>query len=312
MEKLSKFYLSLDRHRMEDSIERIIAHRDKFQAWGSVLSILSLLAAVWVTAPTLQVDIPLAGGAKANINAGYIIALAPVFIAFSQLWALGSLVSMRRYQLEIINLQTDISPTTVLSVLGPLSIYGDLHRSEYSPFIRLVNSARRGRSIVFFLIPAIAQIIILSHMFNNLMYFDKEKEIVRFEKLDENGKLSVDNWSIETKKVNLIETLFSKYPEGGNNYTLQNSGLNEFCGAYIYLSHLKKLNDRNESQKEVYAKLKEADLHCVPIEFPKFELALNSWINIFMIFLSFYVSWVGARYYSGRGIMISNNLRDSK
>lgn len=293
---------------MEIGIDRIIAHRDKFQAWGSLLSILALLAAVWVTAPTLQIEIPLAGGAKANINAGYIIALGPTFIAFGQLWGLGSLVSMRRYQMLIAESEKNVSPLHRPSVLGPLSTDDQLKSNNCPPyFLKQINITRWGRSTVFFVLPVLAQIIIVSHMFNNLMYFNKDKEIVKFEKLDEKGRLEAKNWSIKTSKVGLAVALFSKYPEGGNNYTLQNSGLNEHCGAYIYLSHLKKINDRNESQKQVYRKLKEAELHCVPIEFPKFELALNSWVNLFMLLLSSYASWIGAKYYAGRGVSITKD-----
>jgi hypothetical protein len=259
---------------MDNAIERIIAHRDKFQAWGSVLSVLALVAAMWVTAPTLQVNIPLAGGASASINAGYIIALGPTFIAFGQLWSFGSLVAMRQYQTKMLandnNLEKD--GPRLLSIMGPLSSFANKPENDTSrALIRQTSSARRGRSIVFFIVPILAQIIIVSHMLNNLMYFDKDAEIARFEQLDEQGKLLLNNWGIETNKVSVTETLLSKYPEGGNNYTLENSGLNEFCGAYLYLSHLKKLVNRTAVQEEVYKKLKDADIHCVPIEFPKYE-----------------------------------------
>lgn len=290
---------------MDNAIERIIAHRDKFQAWGSVLSVLALVAAMWVTAPTLQVNIPLAGGASASINAGYIIALGPTFIAFGQLWSFGSLVAMRQYQTKMLandnNLEKD--GPRLLSIMGPLSSFANKPENDTSrALIRQTSSARRGRSIVFFIVPILAQIIIVSHMLNNLMYFDKDAEIARFEQLDEQGKLLLNNWGIETNKVSVTETLLSKYPEGGNNYTLENSGLNEFCGAYLYLSHLKKLVNRTAVQEEVYKKLKDADIHCVPIEFPKYELALNFWINFAMLILSLYVSWKGAKYYAAKDL----------
>lgn len=290
---------------MDNAIERIIAHRDKFQAWGSVLSVLALLAAMWVTAPTLQVNIPLAGGASASINAGYILALGPTFIAFGQLWSFGSLVAMRQYQIKMIandnNLDKD--GPHLLSIMGPLSSFANKPENNTSrTLIRQTSSARRGRSIVFFMVPILAQIIIVSHMLNNLMYFDKDAEIARFEQLDEQGKLLLNNWGIETKEVSVTETLFSKYPEGGNNYTLENSGLNEFCGAYLYLNHLKKVVNRTTVQEEVYKKLKDADIHCVPLEFTKYELALNFWVNFAMLILSLYVSWKGAKYYAGKDL----------
>ena len=210
--------------------------------------------------------------------------------------------------MELVRENQDISKYSInhLTLLGPLSSsYNSITDQRSHSFRRQINNARRGRSLVFFFIPVLAQIVIVSHMLNNLMYFDKDTEIARFEQLDSDGKLSVDNWGINTHKVVLADTLFSKYPKGGNNYTLQNSGLNEFCGAYIYLSHLKKVANRNNVQQEAYEKLKDAELHCVPLEFPKFELALNTWINIFMLFTSIYVSWLGARYYAGKYILES-------
>ena len=213
---------------------------------------------------------------------------------------------MRQYQTKMLandnNLEKD--GPRLLSIMGPLSSFANKPENDTSrALIRQTSSARRGRSIVFFIVPILAQIIIVSHMLNNLMYFDKDAEIARFEQLDEQGKLLLNNWGIETNKVSVTETLLSKYPEGGNNYTLENSGLNEFSGAYLYLSHLKKLVNRTAVQEEVYKKLKDADIHCVPIEFPKYELALNFWINFAMLILSLYVSWKGAKYYAGKDLI---------
>jgi hypothetical protein len=53
---------------------------------------------VWITAPTLEVDLPLASEAKVKLNVGYVLALGMPAITVVYAWIMGTLVTMRRYQ----------------------------------------------------------------------------------------------------------------------------------------------------------------------------------------------------------------------
>lgn len=285
---------------MEEIINRVVAHRDRFQSWGLFISILALLAAVWITAPALEVEIPLVGGAKASINAGYVMVLGPTFIAFAQCWSIGSLVAMRRYQLSALKEHKDISDSEKLSIFGPLVS----NKTEYEKHMELpsISLFRKSRSIIFFLVPALAQIIILSNMLDNLHYYNEDIELVRFKQLSTEDKAVEGNWGLKTEPISIAQFLTSKYPEKGSSYTLQNSGLNNMCGAYIYFKHLKLKTTLTEDELPIFNRLKDANPKCVPMEFPRFELALNTWINIIMLFFSVTASYIGMNLYSSRGL----------
>jgi hypothetical protein len=87
---------------LETALGRIEKLRDRFALLGSVLAVACVLAAIWVRAPTLEIELPLGAEAKASFNVGYVLAIGIPAITIVYAWISGTLVSMRRYQLEVI------------------------------------------------------------------------------------------------------------------------------------------------------------------------------------------------------------------
>jgi hypothetical protein len=87
---------------LETALEKFEKLRDRFALLGSVLAVACVLAAIWVRAPTLEIELPLGAEAKASFNVGYVLAIGIPAITVAYAWISGTLVSMRRYQLEVI------------------------------------------------------------------------------------------------------------------------------------------------------------------------------------------------------------------
>jgi hypothetical protein len=279
---------------MEHGIERITTHRERFQTWGLLISVLSFLAAVWVTAPTLQIDIPLAGGAKASINAGYVVSLGPLFIAFSCLWAIGSLVSMRRYQESVMLGPEKLSSTQLISITGPLS------KKAWNDGLY-----RKARSVIFFIVPTLAQLVIALNTFNHLHYYNDKNEIEKFKLFNSEKRSDSTNWGLDTTPVKLEDFFFSKYPVKGASYTLQNSDLNKECGLFMYEEYLNKKIELSADEQQLVSRIQSIGPTCVPAEFPVIELALNTWINMLMLVLTVWLAFQGSRLYAGTGLIQS-------
>ncbi len=55
------------------TLEGIARYCDRFSRWALVIAFVSVVAALWTTAPALDVNLSLVGGAKVGINVGYVI-----------------------------------------------------------------------------------------------------------------------------------------------------------------------------------------------------------------------------------------------
>jgi len=94
------------RHEAQEhvALERVGKLRDRFSLSSTALAVVAALMAVWVRAPTLEIELPL-GEAKASFNVGYVLALGIPVIAIVYALAIGNLVIARRYQYEILHAQ---------------------------------------------------------------------------------------------------------------------------------------------------------------------------------------------------------------
>ncbi|WDE11040.1 hypothetical protein [Thalassomonas haliotis] len=288
---------------VEELIGRVVTHRDRFQAWGLVISILSLFAAVWVRAPTLEISIPLAGGAQASLNAGYIIALGPTIITFSMCWSIGALVAMRRYQLLAIFDTKKLEKHQELSILGPLSAPDLLPEKD-----KITKLFRKNRAAVFFILPVLAQIAIISTMFNDLHYYSKDSLIDSFKKetVSQLKKRALVN--IDTNEIHTLDFFYKEQPESKSHYTLENSNLNKQCGMFYLLEHLNEsVLTLNKDRRELRKDLLDINPKCVPADFPRFTLFLNTWINLLMFVLSIVLAIFGNRLYSSKRVSLDLN-----
>ncbi|WP_417878455.1 hypothetical protein [Vibrio sp.] len=237
---------------MNEYIASLVIHRERFQSWGLVISFLSLITAIWTRAPELEVEIPLLMGAKATINVGYVVSLAPTLIAFSLFWVLGALISMRRYQVALMKSGKNFEPCELVSILGPLCDDHDNQSTNKDKVLYyLYKPARKIRVFYFFVLPIISQLVIINTMFMDLAFYHKEKFL-------NNITFQTTDRIIEASKFNPRDvkdlgywTFFSKVTtEKGADYTLSFNELNKNCGMYFYLEYLDK-RISNLSKEEI-------------------------------------------------------------
>src|SRR5581483_4021234 len=142
--------------------------RDRFALLGSALAVACVLAAVWVRAPSLEIEIPLAE-AKASLNVGYVLALGIPTITVVYAWITGTLVSMRRFQAEIVRRLSMVNEDERRLVLLRLQ---DSHRPEPAPKWSIERAAGIVTSMVhlfvLFVIPGLACIWIAVAYFTQL------------------------------------------------------------------------------------------------------------------------------------------------
>jgi hypothetical protein len=73
-------------------------YRDRFSAWSLVLGFMSFTMAVWTTAPSLEVKLPLVAGTDVSINIGYILSIGIPVLTLAVGLTYSMLFTMRTYQ----------------------------------------------------------------------------------------------------------------------------------------------------------------------------------------------------------------------
>ena len=282
----------------EHAIEQILAYRGRFQSWGTGLSIVALIAAAWTTAPSLRVEIPLALGAKADINVGYVLALGPALIAGAFLWNLGSLVAMRRYQDALHGSADPPAGAAWISLVGPLARVSPGSFSHWTA--RALGVASSGiRVVVLFVLPAAAQVAIVNAWVTNLHWFTKETA-KRDVEASVSSKTPDANARTSTQKVGALEMFVTGAGTGSRIYTIQNSGFNRRCAQRVVLDELNDRSDLAPAEESQRSRLDTLNPECVALAFPRYELVLNSWVNVISAFvvillgmpgLALYLSW---------------------
>src|SRR5262245_46777276 len=104
-------------------IARVEQHRDRFSASALVVGVIAVILAVWTTAPTLDVAVPLVGGAHVGFNIGYVLAGGNVVLGLAMAWLVTTLLSMHRLQEAIIQEAESrgerLTPTQRRQLMGP-------------------------------------------------------------------------------------------------------------------------------------------------------------------------------------------------
>ncbi len=303
---------------IQDSLDRINTHRDRFTAWGLVIGFLSFLAAMWAAAPTLQIEIPLLAGAKANLNAGYVLAVGPAFIALSLSWAVGALMAMYNYQISLIT-ETNfkkriLTPFELITILGPLN--SKETTSSNRAEVALDAIVKNLRTFVFFVLPVLAQLVINSHFFMHLVTFDEESSLAnlqsRIELEESRGKIYMpEDWRVTSIEIQFSEYLLGIKENWGDYYYIQNSGVERDCAQYYMLNYLSALDKKEASHGNLIRQLEKTNAKCVAKEYPQYELRLNALVNLFFLILTVAVSWKGAKMYIAHGLANLINCADS-
>jgi hypothetical protein len=301
---------------IEFALEKISTHRDRFVNWGTVLVTFIFFAGLWTTAPTLKIDLPFGGGAKTELNVGYIYSLGPIFILFTYGWAVGALVSMRRYQLSVINdaeLFCNLRPVHLISFYGPTAHFKNFKYKEGNVFNG--DIVYSFRLLILFIMPAIVQLLICGNMYVKFQYYT-ESEVINsvYEKYNSDNF----SWSLNTHEISPFIMFTSSMPiENGMSvedarYTVENSGLNRECSQKIVKIELEKSQKLRDQYKDIYGDIKDKSFSCVPIEFPRFDLAANAWVNLFSLIGMVYLCFVGFIYYTGKYLSIGTKESHKK
>lgn len=300
---------------MNEFVSRLITHRERFQSWGLVISFLSLVAAVWTRAPEQEVEIPLFAGAKAAINAGYVVSFGPTFIALSLFWALGALVSMRRYQVGLMNSGKHFEACELVSILGPLSDDHKPSMNKEKKFHYIHKLTRKVRSFSFFVLPIVSQLVIINTMFMDLAFYDKVKFVENITLKTSTDRIK-ESSTFHPKDVKDLGywVFFSKVTaKEGADYTLSFNDLNENCGMYFYLEYLnERISNLTKSETKDRNNLKEIEPSCAALNFPNFHLAANTWVNLLMLLVTIIVSLYGSYLYAGKGLIFNEISKQEK
>ncbi len=238
-------------------LEKIAKYRDRFSAWSLVLGFLSFTLAIWTTAPSLEVKLPLVAGTDVNINIGYILSIGIPVLTFAVGLTYSALFTMREYQEGAIQKlkqeSTILGKSEALTLAGPLAFTSNKRGVE-----RLGYRISMGtRIFIFFVLPVLAQLWILV-AYTKLSVYTVESTIAHNSK-----KASKEDWSIH--KIRTLG-IFTEWEISRPEYAyLPDSTLERKC-AVIFAA-----NDKDKSE-------------CVYTNFPRFMPILN-WIANIVFFV---------------------------
>ena len=147
---------------LSHDLEKIAKFRDRFSAWSLVLGFLSFTLAVWTTAPSLEVKLPLVAGTEVSINIGYILSIGIPVLTFAVGLTYSALFTMRSYQegalekLDQVNIT--LGRSEALTLAGPLAFKSNKKCIEMLGYKITAGT----RIFIFFVLPILAQIWILA------------------------------------------------------------------------------------------------------------------------------------------------------
>ncbi|MEW8437357.1 MAG: hypothetical protein AB2689_04290 [Candidatus Thiodiazotropha taylori] len=256
-------------------LDKIAKYRDRFSAWSLVIGFLSFTLAVWTTAPSLEVELPLVAGTDVSINIGYILSIGIPVLTFAVGLTYSALFTMRSYQegaLEKIEQgSVFLGRSEALTLAGPLAFKRNKKSIE-----RLGYRISFGtRIFIFFVLPILAQIWILA-AYTNLSVYTVESTIAH-----NSDKTTKDNWNIHKIRTLGIFTEWEiSRPE--NTY-LPDATLERKCA-------------------DIFANKDEDNSGCVYSNFPRFMPILNGVVNLVFFVLLLLLVRAGYVIYVSRDI----------
>jgi len=304
---------------MEDTVgpalARIGHYRDRFSAGGLVIGFVSALMALWTTAPALDVSLPLVGGAQAGLNVGYVLMAGITVLAIAIMWLVGPLLSMRRLQeavLQDVERQSiSLSATQRRELLGPFVSENADKRWDLTGY----HFSAGIRYLIFFVCPLLGQFWIAEEYFRKVHAYDRDVVIDRIlgEASSRPEAIDPSKWRIDPKsKLSVTDYFARSKPKDAagrilSRFTVANSDLEKNCVQLWVLERLETAATRasiSDAQKRLASDLtsRTEDLKCVVDAFPRYELALNSWLNVFFFLLSLWIAKIAWSLYYSRGL----------
>lgn len=283
--------------------EKVIFYRDRFSAWGLVVSFVAFVAAVWTTAPTLEVDLPLVGGTNISLNVGYVLAAGMPFIGLAQAWLLGPILAMRSYQraaARIVEKGKELPEAHRLAIEG--KFVGTENLSHFETLVTRLSLA--FRLFILFIVPVLASLVIGIKYFGSLHVYHKgsvvscitDGEPIKSDSeglrdqlaipcdcgdLSKESRGNADEWRINPKRrISFAEYFFYNNFSSEATFVIPNSDLERDC-AQGWVNALPESGKPQEGGMNVSGKISpQKTPSCVVSSFPRFILVLNSWVNL--------------------------------
>jgi hypothetical protein len=243
-------------------LEQIEKLRDRFSAWGVALASVCIVAAVWVTAPTLEVKLPLASESEVTLNVGYVLAIAMPVITVAYAWILGALVTMRRYQSAALSASRESSNAAATAIRVQGSLLPRMARTRFERIVVVVVLAIR--LLILFAVPPLAEVWIGVRYFTDLQVYPEEK-------IDDQRRVLVGEHVLG---LGAFGASVPKKPR----FAITNGDLADAC--------------RDHWEKKVSASEK-----CVLDQFPRFVLPLTSYLNLVSFLAITVLALFGVRAY---------------
>jgi hypothetical protein len=251
------------------SLEQIEKLRDRFSSWGAAFASVCVVVAVWVTAPTLEVELPLASETKVSLNVGYVLAIAMPAITVTYAWILGALLSMRRYQAAVFS--EDDSSHAAVSAAAQIKVRGSLSPSlARGRFERSIVSVALGvRLLILFAIPPLSEGWIAVRYFTDLQIYPEHR-------LEQERRVSAAEHLLG---FGVVQWFSAGSPAPHElRFAITNGDLEQAC------------RDKWEGKGS-------STERCALDQFPRFVIPLTSWINALSLIAILLLSSFGARAY---------------
>ena len=298
---------------MDQSLSLISKYRDRFSAWGLVIGFLSLIVAVWTRAPGLEVQIPFVGGAQVGLNVGYVMMAGMILLALSMAWLIGPLLAMRRIQQAVLEElesgKATLSAPERREFLGAIAL-----DTSDGPWAKGVYRLATGiRYFVFFICPVLSIVgFIGNSYFLELEAIDKKQltEYVLNHSKNSQGHLTITGFPPELKeRITFIEYFLKSKPQNSNgeqlnDFVVEDSKMEKRCIQIWVRDFLQSKNKLLKGERKLLKNMKDVtgDEKCVFDDFPQYELAVNSWLNLIAVGLSVWIATIGWRLYFNKEI----------
>jgi hypothetical protein len=262
------------------ALERVGKLRDRFSLSVTALAVVATLMAVWVRAPTLEIELPL-GEAKASFNVGYVLALGTPVIAIVYALAVGNLVTARRYQFEILNARHSkkLHPEPLLL----LQLGAPSKQTDYFYRLDWVASTLSKAAIgfVLFVVPTAACGWIGYDCLTNLELFPGNPQVYGDLHCDPRGA-PIDCRHVITfgeHAFGLKDAKASNAAEPTGRVEAVQFGVVNRDIETACQNEWKRMHDPKPSAAEKSSE-EPLRIRCVFEEFPRFVIPLTSWSNV--------------------------------
>lgn len=281
------------RSNVDPIIELIERQRDRFSTWGLLVSTLGAIVAIWMRAPSLEVEIPFAADAKISLNVGYVLALGMPLLAVASGWVMGPLMSMRVLQRALLS-----GAPNSYTAIERLRIEGQLRNAEHPEW--LGRAAMRitvaMRLLVLFGLPVLATVIIGIRYFGGLqVYADRQYDVLR---RDVSAREFFLGAHLVGRDGKPIEDPQFSIPDSRTEHACRELWKREAAAR----AREERVAASSPQEAKAGSDTGNSTEECSYDAFPRLVLPLNSALNIMSAAIVIGLNAFGARAYLGQGL----------